>query len=187
MSLVIYSARTGRIRRIILDENLTDAQLEIKFPAETGEAAELGMPDILENLEAWQAEITSRTGLIPINDRYVVVDPNNDYQVESYYILDPDCGDSIENRLLVANANAEIGYRYMLDNSFQRSVKHINFDISAFNSLITMYVGVGWRNRMLATGMTNSEVNVERTRLTTEAQDFIIQFESELNIREGVR
>lgn len=186
MAIVIYSARTGRIRRIIFDEVLTDAQLLVNLPAEVGESAELNVP-IFNTLGEWQAEITIRTGITPVNDRYVVVDPSNDHQVEAVYLLDPDCGDSIENRVLVVSDVADVGSRQMPDGSFQRAVPRIDHDITSVTSALAMYNSNNWRQRMVAKGMTQPEINQEKARLIAEADAELALLATELTNRKGLR
>lgn len=189
MALIIYSANTGRLRRLTRDEIQDDAALLFNNPVGQGEGVLMYPADdpIFDTLVGVQAEITAQTGLTPTNDRYVVVDPANDHQVEGVYILDPACGDSIQDRTLVADANALPGSRLLSDGSFQRPLEHINHDIDGLNTLIIMYAGNNWRQRMLAKGMTNPEINVLRSSLTDEATALLTVVLAEQTAREGVR
>ena len=61
-TLVVYSERTGQVRRIISDD-VTDENLLGRFPPNQGEAA-LPAPDSL-SVEDYQRWVTEQTGLVP--------------------------------------------------------------------------------------------------------------------------
>ena len=122
MAVVIYSSRTGRIRRIIADPDRTDLELAARFLPGGGESIQLDMA--LGPLDVMQDALNKLTAKTPADDRYVNVAANGD--VGSIAILaDPDAGDSIPGFTLVAHAQAREGWRQMRDGTFQRALSDI--------------------------------------------------------------
>lgn len=122
--LTIYSARTGRIRRLVIDAERTDPYLLARHARGVGEA-------VLPGAAVTQAELRVITGIGPVPDWYVakfgashVVD----------YVMgfnDPDCGDSARpGRTMVLHPRAQPGWRQNIDGTFERSVAVINQEIT---------------------------------------------------------
>ena len=169
MALVIYSARTGRIRRIITDEVLSDVALRDKFPTGTGEGEEINVTN--EGIAAIQAEITLRTGLTPQDDRYVLVTPSGD--ITGAIIADLDTGDSLPGVTLVEHPTATVGWRQMQDSTFQRSESLIQDAIDRANAEIAILNGAAWLADQQALGLNPGQINQLR-------QDLIDVIEAEL-------
>jgi hypothetical protein len=108
---VIYSATTGRVRRIVLSDPSTSAQDLPPNLSRAGEAVlETDQPG---DLNAMQALVTAETGLTPIDDRYALFD--KDGNVIGAVIACPGCGDKVEHTGAVSWAKhptAGIGWRH---------------------------------------------------------------------------
>ena len=184
MALVIYSARTGRIRRYIFDEVLGDSTLLSKFPPLVGEAHAM-FATIPGTLGELQSQLTARTGLTPTNDRYVLVRANG--EITGAILADPATGDSIPGRTLVAHPDAEIGWRQMRDGSFQRAIADINREIANKNREIAMVNGATWSARMARNGQTPAQITAERARIIADANAAITVLETERTARQAPR
>ncbi len=88
---VIYSKRTGRVRRAIV----FDAGIGHCNPS----AGEGVITTDGTDLPAWQAAVTAHTGLTPSGDHYDVVHP--EHGIVGRVCADPDCGDEIAGHNLV--------------------------------------------------------------------------------------
>ena len=69
MSVVIYSARSGRVRRVIFDESCSDATLEKRFGLADDEAS-LRLDAVFNGIENFdvvpiQNHVSEATGLVP--------------------------------------------------------------------------------------------------------------------------
>lgn len=123
MAMIIYSSFSGRIRRIIDDPSSEPQQLEAMHPCLTNElVAHLNMGAI----DTLQDQINEITGKTPIKARYAVI--NADGDVTNVISCEPELGDSVEGHTLVESPVARIGWRQMLDGSFQRSLAEIDGD-----------------------------------------------------------
>ena len=182
---VVYSARTGRIRRIIFDDKLTNTEMLVNFPITNGEAVAQNIADPNVSLEELQTILSDLTGIVPSDDRYVLVTQAGD--ITGAIIADPDTGDSVSRHTLVAHATADIGWRQMRDRSFQRSLAIIVQEIATENQKIAMYGGNMWTQRMLRNGMPRSEIKSERRRLIDEANAAIVVLEVEHTARQVPR
>jgi len=177
---VVYSLRTGRIRRIVSDDERDDAYLIRTHKIVEGEARDITFPRGLDDIEEYQRELNRRTGIVPSNDRYASIDPLNDFQVVGAFILDPACGDSIRGRLLVADANADLEYRYLSDGSFQRCLPHIDHDIKIEQSKIARYSGDGWMDvEVNEKGTPSGQARQQRDALIAEGNAVIVVLEAE--------
>ena len=129
--VIIYSARTGRIRRRIFegDQVQSDAQLLAIHGPEVGEESRVGA-------NVTQAQLSAITGLVPINDRYAIVDPVGD--VVNFEVLDQTI-DSREGLTLVAHATAGVGWRQMLDGTFQRPLSMINHELTNVTNALARF------------------------------------------------
>lgn len=109
VQLIVYSAATGRVRRV-LDPQKVVANV-IQFLAQAnlgvGEAAMVYTKTGADNVTAWQAAANAHTGLTPTADRYCVIDAGNN--IVGTVIADPACGDGYPNCTLVAHPIAGPG------------------------------------------------------------------------------
>lgn len=115
---VIYSKATGRIRWQFHpdnDEQLNDIKLldgeEVKFFNNSEKC-------LLQDL---QSKLNLKTKKVPTNDRYVIVDKDNN--VIGAIIADPLCGDKIKDCELVAHKTATIGWKMNSSKQFIEPVK----------------------------------------------------------------
>lgn len=182
---VVYSARTGRIRRIIFDDKLTNTEMLVNFPIANGEAVAQNIVDPNVSLEELQTILSDLTGIVPSDDRYVLVTQAGN--ITGAIIADPDAGDSVSRHTLVAHATADIGWRQMRDGSFQRPLLIIANEITVKNHKIAMYGGNTWTERMLRNGMPRSQINTERRRLIAIANAAITTLETERTARIAAR
>lgn len=113
LQLIVYSLRTGRVRRVIDDDRYPIEKVMEIYPLHAGEASviypKVGKHDA--DLDAWQAFVTDQTGLAPAHDRYIVVDPTRAI-VGVLESADPDCGDSIEGCDLVQHDHADLSWTW---------------------------------------------------------------------------
>lgn len=129
MGVIIYSARTGRLRRTITDGVRSDDVLLALFPAGPGEVARLGPP-------VTQQQLNALTGLVPRDDRYAIVNSAGDV---TGAILADHVIDGLPGLALVAHATARVGWRQMLDGTFQRPLDDIDNDIAGLQSQVTNF------------------------------------------------
>jgi hypothetical protein len=123
MAMIIYSSLSGRIRRIINDPTSSPQDMEAMHPRRTNEvSAHLPMGAV----DTLQGQINAITGKTPIDSRYAVI--NADGDVTNVISCEPELGDSVEGHTLVESPVARIGWRQMLDGSFQRSLAEIDRD-----------------------------------------------------------
>ena len=185
---VLYSLRTGRIRRVIDDDEHDDAYLIRAHPTGQGEGREIDFP-LLNGQDAYQDELNTRTGISPVNDRYACIDPLNDFQVECGFLLDVEgCGDSIRGRLLIVDKVADFEYRFLSDGTFQRCLPHIDHDIANEESRIVYYNGDGWMDvQVNENGVPPGQARRERDALIAECERLIAGYELERTDRTGTR
>lgn len=184
--VVIYSVRTGRIRRFITDGVQDDASLLVNHAPGDGEAAKLGMAiETYASLEALQADLNKLTGLTPVNDRYVAV--NADGEIDQIIIADPACGDAISGYVLIAHDSARIGWRLAMDNTWQRSVSEIDDDKLRQQGTIDMASSARWAERQTASGLTTRRIDMLRTDTIATAEASLISLEVERVARLGPR
>jgi len=102
---VIYSKKTGRIRRVSGLSN----DIPIISPVKNGEEMVIFEEDKYADIHTLQDVISSITGLIPQDDRYAVVDDKG--YVQGAIIADPDgCADMIPNMRLIKHSTADNGW-----------------------------------------------------------------------------
>lgn len=124
--LVIYSAGTSRIRRIASADDRSIEQLKQGFPCRPGEACSV-FP--WTSMAEVQAAVVQVTGIDVGNDRFVAVDPFTG-EVDQVLRCDPECGDLVQGHTLERHDKARVGWRQMIDGSWQRSVGQITKDVS---------------------------------------------------------
>jgi hypothetical protein len=110
---LVYSARTGRVRRWAFDPDRTfvDLRDNVLRPG-IGEAA-LELESTEKNdLGALQSVVSAMVGKSPAGDRYVLVDAKGDV-TGHLDTADPDCGDAIAGHTLIAHDKAAPGWRYV--------------------------------------------------------------------------
>lgn len=115
IQLIVYSAATGRVRRVI------DPQVNVpnviaflaQAKAMTGEAVLVytKQGNGQDTLPAWQAAVTAHTNLTPANDQYCIVDSTN--KVIGVVLADPACADAVPNCSLIQNNTAGPGWTYV--------------------------------------------------------------------------
>lgn len=106
---VIYSQTTGRVRswHNFNGKDETDDMLSSVCAAQ-GEAIALFPMEEYGDVFAIQALVNQITGLIPSNDRYAIIDPNQLDETGNPIVIgsvfaDPDgCGDKIKDMKLIA-------------------------------------------------------------------------------------
>lgn len=76
-----------------------------------------------------QAAVEQVTGIPVGNDRYVCVDHNG--EVDQVLRCDPECGDLVQGHTMERHDTARVGWRQMIDGSWQRSADRISKDIAA--------------------------------------------------------
>lgn len=104
---VVYSKVTGRIRTIYKPDKdsdldgirLGDGESQLRFADKQ-----------YSDLSTLQDLVSSQTGLIPVNDRYAIVDSRGD--VKGAILADPQAGDAVVGARLVANDKAVEGWTY---------------------------------------------------------------------------
>ena len=188
MALVIYSSRTGRIRRVITDENpaRTDRFLLEKMPPATGEAAAI-LPDTFTSVLEIQREITRRTGLRPTNDRLVAFDSAG--VVDRVFIGDTAI-DTVRSRTVVADGDARHGWRrYRGDTVWERSVPEIDNDIGVQDDRKTFINSQRWLDQEIATGgeQTDAEIAAKRAAEIAVVDAEIVTLDAEKTTRTGTR
>jgi len=187
MSLVVYSARTGRIRRVITDAVKSDFNLLAQMPVAPGEAAELNMPDTFDSLADLQRLLNQRTGLVPSDDRYVCYDP--DGVVIQEFIGDPDAGDVAPRRHVIRQDNdARIEWRRnQADTTWERDLKTIEAEIDHQNDIIAEVNTREWNDRQLARGLTQRQVTDLKNSIIAAAEAEISTLNLERRARVGSR
>lgn len=182
MGVIIYSARTGRLRRTITDDVQTDDELLPIHAPGLGELAHLGAP-------VRQEELSAITGIVPADDRYVAVQ-TSDGVVKTFLIADPSCGDSVAGCVLVAHAIAQIDWRQALDGSFQRSLLEIDEDLARQNGLLTGPLSSRERyisNPNHARGKTDAEIDAALAAERAAATAALVTLNAERAARSGPR
>lgn len=114
LQLIVYSRRTGRVRRVIDDDRYPIERVVSLYQVHDGEATTI-YPKLGENdadLDAWQAFVTEQTGLAPVHDRYVVVDRTTHAIVGVLESADPACGDAVEGCDLVQHDEADASWQW---------------------------------------------------------------------------
>lgn len=105
---IVYSAATGRARRLIIPD--ADGQLGF-HPRGAGEALLIVTPEQLAASNE-QSLVTGATGLTPSNDRYAQID--GDGNVAAAHVLDFACNDHLlpffSGFTLIAHPNAGPGW-----------------------------------------------------------------------------
>lgn len=177
MAIIIYSATTGRIRRVIKNsnnENQSNSELLLVHPALTGEL-HINAADEL-SIEDYQNEVIVISGITPANDRHAVINSNGD--VTGIILACLACNDSIENHTLVAHQKAQINWRQLVNGSFQRSLIEINTDIQTQEEILTRI-----SNRTIFEGLTDAEIIAYVLDITTKANDELTILELEKTAR----
>lgn len=187
MALVIYSSRTGRIRRILTDENPArpDRILRHKYPPATGESAEI-IPGPITTLRRLQRKLNKLTGKTPANDRFVVYGTSG--VVGRIFIGDPDAGDVIANRTVKQDNNARPRWRRNIaDTSWERSVREINHDLDRRTRRKTFVNSQSWLDRQLLQEQTQAQIDAKRTARLAQLDAQIATLNAEKTARQGAR
>lgn len=106
MISVIYSATTGRIRSIIVPQTANEQIQPNLLPGEAVQQFDMSVAK--QDLNALQVSLNAITGLTPSNDRFAIVDKNNN--VIGAVIACPACGDAVPNCQLIPSATAAPGW-----------------------------------------------------------------------------
>lgn len=107
---VVYSKNTGRIRSIVVPENEKEQHILDLIRLNNGEALiRFDMKDF-SNHDILQEKLNKITGLIPKDDRYVVI--NNKGEIESVIIADKKCGDNVAGKQMIKHAHATMTWTY---------------------------------------------------------------------------
>lgn len=110
---IVYSAATSRVRRVIIPDK--DAELG-SVTVGKGEAVILVDRASMSVLAKAQSIVTAKTGVVPTNDRYVVVPSGKGVQpVTAVVIADPDCGDIVPGADLIQHDTADVTWQYDRD------------------------------------------------------------------------
>jgi len=187
MALVIYSSRTGRIRRILTDDNPArpDQILQHKHPTRAGESSEI-IPNPPPRLRQLQRRLNKLTGKIPQNDRYVVYGTSG--VVGRVFIGDPDAGDVVNNRTVKQDNRAGRRWRRNIaETSWERSLREINGDITRKTDRRDYVESPAWLAKMRRHEHTEAEIQATRTALVADLTADIVAFEAEKTIRQGPR
>jgi hypothetical protein len=122
---VIYSQNTGRIRSHT-DTGWRSGDLDLTLKLGKGEVLEKFEDKQYGTLPELQDLLSQRTGLIPVNDRYAIIDTtitptNRDStgNVVGAIIADPLCDDAIVNCQLIAHPQASTGWKWTQTNGFE--------------------------------------------------------------------
>jgi hypothetical protein len=107
---VVYSKNTGRIRSIVVPENKNEQQILDLVKLNIGEALiRFDMKDFAEQ-PILQDKLNEITGLIPKDDRFIVVNPNTN-KIESVIIADEKI-DTILERKMIRHSEADKNWKY---------------------------------------------------------------------------
>lgn len=132
--VLVYSKRTGRIRRIIRDSTKILSEIKILHSMHAGEAATTYVNERLPNADEAQHAVNLVTEKEPMNDRYAVVDDRG--IVVNVILADPDSGDFFELPMTMTLSNeAKIGWRQLKDSSFVMSDKELDLIIADAEAL----------------------------------------------------
>lgn len=100
---IVYSAATGRVRRVIDPNAAVPNALAFIAQAKAGAGEAVlvytKQGNGLDTLIAWQTAVTAHTGLTPSTDWYCAVDAQN--VIVQALVGDPLCGDAIAGATLV--------------------------------------------------------------------------------------
>lgn len=118
---IVYSKNTGRIRSIVVPENENEQHILDLVKLNTGEAIIRFDTKELDKEEVLQEKLNKITGLVPQNDRYIIVDPTTN-KIEGVVIADEKI-DSVSGKKMIANAEADVNWTY--DKSAKRYTKPI--------------------------------------------------------------
>jgi len=187
MALVIYSSRTGRIRRILTDDNpaRSDQILQHKHPARAGESSEI-IPNPPPRLRQLQRRLNKITGKTPANDRFVVYGSSG--VVDRIFIGDPDAGDVVANRTVKQDNRAGRRWRRNIaETSWERSLREINGDITRKTDRLDYVESPAWLAKMRRLEQTEAEIQATRAALVTQLSADIAAFEAAKTIRQGPR
>lgn len=110
---IVYSSKTGRIRSIVRPDK--DADLN-GIRVGTGEALLKTVNANYGELETLQSFLNIQTGLVPLNDRYAIVDGLGN--VVGAVVADPLCGDAIVGFQLISHPLAVPGWHWDLIGGF---------------------------------------------------------------------
>ena len=80
------------------------------------------------SMQEIQSAVEAVTGIPVGDDRYVCVDPSTGI-VDRVLRCDPECGDLVQGHTLERHDTARIGWRQMLDGSWQRDLEQIQKNI----------------------------------------------------------
>lgn len=167
-TIVKYSLRTGRVRIIIIDDVKEDA-LIARFPTGLGEGV-IGVTGDSLDLDSIQAQVNIETGKTPTNDRYCVLDSQS--VVQSFILGDTACGDSVESPLsMVPHATANVGWRRMRDDTWQRSLREIDKDLTTLQAQ---------RDKLDSTAFRDAEALDPKGFSTTEIDARIATLDSQI-------
>ena len=187
MALVIYSTRTGRIRRIITDPNpaRTDKILRHKHPPATGESAFI-MKNPPAELRRIQRRLNDITGKTPRNDRFVVYGTSG--VVNRVFIGDPDAGDVIPARTVVQDNDARLRWRRNIaETSWERSVREINRALDRNARRTTLINSQAWLDRERAKEQTEAQVQAKKTARLAQLAAQLATLNAEKTARQGAR
>jgi hypothetical protein len=109
VQLIVYSAATGRVRRVLDPQKIVPNVVAFLTQANlrAGEAAMVYTKTGADHVNAWQAAVTALTGKTPSGDRYCVIDAGNN--IVGVVVADPACGDGFPNCTLAAHPAAAPG------------------------------------------------------------------------------
>lgn len=187
MALVIYSTRTGRIRRIITDDNPArpDPILQHKFRPRTGESVVI-IDNPPAELRRLQRRLNDITGKTPRNDRFVVYGTSG--VVGRIFIGDPDAGDVIAGRTVKQDNRAGRRWRRNIaDTSWERSLREINGDLNRVTDRKTFVESPAWLTRERRHEQTAAQIQAKRVALVAQLDTAIATFQAEKTTREGAR
>jgi len=184
VALIVYSSRTGRIRQIVIDDTRSDRALTHFITKQPGESSR-GMA-LESSVVAQQVALTAVTGLRPSNDRYVAYD--NAGVVDRVFIGDPDAGDTIRGRTVIADTRARIGWRRNRgDTGWERSVLEIDNAIQTENDVKTRVNSQEWQDREATREQTQAQIDAKRTARIADADAEIATLNTEKTDRNGAR
>lgn len=139
MAVTIHDT-TGLMRRIIISDESTDAELLLLNPLRPGELAIMGQ-------QVTQAELNVITRLNPGSGRHAVVAANGD--VVNVILCDPAI-DNIRDHTLVSHETVITGWRQMRDGSFQRTSAEIDVEAARVEAHKTKLNSRIFRDRQAA-------------------------------------